>query len=284
MSARDLDLALPSGRLRARDHGGDERSLALCVPGLSANARWFEALAVALGESARVVALDLRGRGHSQVTPPGTYGWEAHARDIFAAADALGAERFALIGHSMGAFVAMQAAALDERNRIGRLALIDGLGVPHPDAVAAIVRGLGRLEGAFASTGEYVAAIREAGLAKPWSAFWEGCYRYEIADVPGGVAARTSRDAVAEDLAFGAAHDVRALWPSLTMPVLALRASVPLAGDKGFIVTAADRDAFARAVARASVVEIPANHFGIVAHADTAAAIARFLAVESVAR
>src|SRR4051812_1845949 len=109
-----FDLHLPSGRVHAQRFGAREAPLVLCLPGLSANLKGFDFIGERLGgEEWQVVAMDLRGRGLSDATPPGSYGWLNHARDVFAAADALGARTFSIIGQSMGAFVAIQAAALE---------------------------------------------------------------------------------------------------------------------------------------------------------------------------
>src|SRR5437588_12215473 len=91
-----LDISLPSGRLHAQRFGPATAPLVLCVPGLSANMKSFDFLGERIGASGtlQLVALDLRGRGKSDVTPPGSYGWQSHARDLFGVADALGAERF----------------------------------------------------------------------------------------------------------------------------------------------------------------------------------------------
>ena len=57
--------------------------LLLCVHGLSTNLCGFTSLAEHLaGPHRQVVAIDLRGRGRSEVTPPGTYGLDSHARDV----------------------------------------------------------------------------------------------------------------------------------------------------------------------------------------------------------
>ena len=144
MMEHDLDLS--SGRVHAHERGADAAGLVLCAPGLSSNACGFVPIAGRLaGEGRRVVALDLRGRGRSETTAPGTYGWAAHARDLAEAASILGAERFDLVGHSMGAYVAMQAAA-DHPERVGRLVLIDGAGAPETAALGPIAAGLRRLD------------------------------------------------------------------------------------------------------------------------------------------
>ena len=69
----DVDLTLPSGRIRARLWGDDGAPLLLCVHGLSANLCGFTYLAESLASrDRRVVAIDLRGRGRSEITPPGS--------------------------------------------------------------------------------------------------------------------------------------------------------------------------------------------------------------------
>ena len=70
-----LDLKLPSGALRAHRFGAEADRLTLCIHGLSANSRSFDFIAESLASpTSTVVAIDLRGRGWSDITPPGTYG------------------------------------------------------------------------------------------------------------------------------------------------------------------------------------------------------------------
>lgn len=87
-----------------------------------------------------VVAPDLRGHGASSA-PPGadSYGLKIFAADILALADALGWDRFALLGHSMGGMAA-QHAALEAPERIAGLVLMDTapgpMGGVDPDVIA----------------------------------------------------------------------------------------------------------------------------------------------------
>src|SRR5258708_293739 len=120
----ELDLQLPSGRLHAQRFGPASARLVLCLPGLTGNMQMFDFFGERLGSDAlQLVALDLRGRGKSDITPPGSYGLAGHARDMFAAAAALGAEHFSVIGHSMGAGVVLTAVGMDEAARIERVVL-----------------------------------------------------------------------------------------------------------------------------------------------------------------
>jgi pimeloyl-ACP methyl ester carboxylesterase len=276
--AQDFDVATRRGRLRVRQFGRHVAVSTICVPGLASNSRVFDALGeYREARGAGIVAVDLRGRGWSEITPPGTYGWDHHAADLFDVADALEIERFNIVGHSMGAFVAMTAAALPASARIARMVLIDGLGVPEQSAIAAIVAGLARLRGTFVSPDAYVEAVRSAGLATPWNAYWDRHYRYDLVHNGDGVRPRTDARAVGEDTAYGAGRDVRALWPGLTQPLLVIRASLPLGAPGGFVVPRSDYDAFLHTHPNARGVEVAANHYGVVIDAATLAAIDEFL-------
>ncbi len=276
--AQDLDIATRRGRLRVRRFGPSGATAAICIPGLASNSRVFDALGEyceARGHA--IVAVDLRGRGWSEITSRGTYGWEAHANDVFDIAEALELERFDLVGHSMGAFVSMTAATMPARTRIARIVLIDGLGVPSQSAIAAIIAGLGRLRGTFASADAYVEAVRAAGMATPWNVYWDRHYRYDLIEEAGLVRPRTDAAAVAEDTAYAAARNARALWSVLSGPVLVVRATLPLDGRDGLVVPRADYDAFLRTHPNARGVEIAANHYGIVVDPATLEAIDTFL-------
>ncbi len=270
----DVTFALPSATLRGRRFG-DGRALTLCVHGLSANSCSFDRLGETLGSAERsVVAIDLRGRGLSDVTPAGTYGWTNHARDVLAVADALGASHFDYVGHSMGAYIGMALAALAGK-RVRRMVLIDAVGLPEPKSLVPIAAAVRRLGAVHASAEAYVDAVRSIGTIEPWSGYWERHYRYEIVRAEGGVRSRTDSSAVLEDMVYASTQSPRALWPALTMETLLVRAARPLGG--GFIVSESDRDAFVATAPRARAVEIDANHYGVVMHEDTGDQIARFL-------
>jgi pimeloyl-ACP methyl ester carboxylesterase len=281
--AQDFDIELLRGRLRARRFGNPSASgvPAFCVPGLSSNCRAFEALGERFECKGRsLVAFDLRGRGWSDITAPGTYGWENHALDILEAADAIGAERFDYVGHSLGAFVGMMAVSIERGKRIRRLVLVDGLGAPSQTAVAAIVAFFGQRKATFATADDFVAAVRATGLAEPWNDFWEQHYRYDLVLENGAFHPRTSAVAIAEDIAYASSQDARTLWPLLTVETLLLRATIPLGGSDGFVVTRRDYEDFLATVKFAKGVEIAANHYGIAFAPEACEEIKRFLGAD----
>ena len=277
MNPAAVDLQLSAGSMRVLRLGTPGAPPVVCVPGLSANARSFDLVAAALARGGRqVAALDLRGRGFSPATAAGTYGWRHHADDVLEAAGRLDFAEFDLVGHSMGAFVSMQAAALAPA-RVRRLVLIDGVGVPEPEAIPPILASVERLGAVYPSVEAYCESIRQRGAAVPWQELWEAHSLYELERVPGGVRPRTSREAVVEDMVYGASHDARQLWPGLRMPTLLVRASRPLPPGAGFVVGRALRDAFLGAVPSAEAVEVDANHYGVMAHPDALRATEDFL-------
>jgi pimeloyl-ACP methyl ester carboxylesterase len=276
--ALEFDLTLPTGRVHMQRFGSSSAPLAICVPGLSANMHSFDYLGERLGsERLQLVALDLRGRGKSEVTPAGTYGWASHARDAVCVADALGASRFSLIGHSMGAAVALEAARLDD-GRLDRLVLIDACGVPEPSTAPLISAAVDRLGSVYPSVEEYLALVKKIGTVSPWSDYFERYLRYELEPVAGGVRARSRHDAVLEDAAEFEKRDIYALWRFARMPVLLLRAARELLPGFGFVISEADRDRFAHEVPSARVVEVNANHYGIITAKETTSAVAAFFA------
>ena len=63
-----------------------------------------------LGDSCRLLFVDLRSQGRSDPAPPDSWTLEQMAADVERLAQSLELERFAVLGHSFGAFVALQHA------------------------------------------------------------------------------------------------------------------------------------------------------------------------------
>lgn len=280
----DSDIALDSGRLRVRRWGAADAPAVVCVPGLSANLCGFDRLAERLaGDRLQLLAIDLRGRGRSEVTGPGTYGWRNHARDVLAVADAAGAASFAVIGQSSGAAIAMTCAQLAP-SRIARLVLVDLAGSPDRPALVPVVASVSRLGTVYPSAHAAIEQVKQFGIIPGWDEYWDRYFEYELCEVDGGVTAATDRGAVLEDLGYGNAMywsgpeaPVHALWHAVTMPALVLRARQEIVPGFGFILPAAEAERFAGAVPSARVAEIEANHYTIAMHDDSIAAIRAFL-------
>lgn len=83
--------------------------------------------AAALQDRYFCVAVDLLGFGDSDKVKGADYGILAQGRRVLALADALGFERFTLIGHSMGGQIALGTAARLAPDRITRLVSVAGV-------------------------------------------------------------------------------------------------------------------------------------------------------------
>jgi lipase len=112
----EVDLAI--GR------AGEGPDPVICLHGITAQHRAFNAAARLLGPSRGLVGVDLRGRGDSD-KPESGYGLETHASDVVRVLDYLNLHNAVLLGHSMGAFVALKTA-LSFPDRVRALALLDG--------------------------------------------------------------------------------------------------------------------------------------------------------------
>jgi len=267
---------LESGVIAAELSGSPNGRLVVGIPGLSANLRSFDVIFEALDPGQfRRLAYDPRGRGRSDKTAPGTYGWPAHARDVIEMAEQLGAETFDLVGWSMGTWIAFVVCALAP-GRVRRLVLIDGGGQPDASSVAPVYAGLERLGTIYPSRAAFFEMAKKLPMYTPWPA-WERLFDYELEDVEGGVRARTSKDAPWEDEAYRKSHDPYALWPAVTMPSLLVRAGQEILPGLGYILTAADAQRFLHEVPQSELIEVDSNHYAIGMHPITAGAIAEFL-------
>jgi len=123
-----LEVAGPAGVLHVED-GGSGGLPVLFVHGLGGSCgQWRHQLAH-LRRARRALALDLRGHGRSAAAEEGEhgsgeYGISELADDVAAVADDLGLARFVLVGHSLGAAVAVEVAGR-EAERVAGLVLVD---------------------------------------------------------------------------------------------------------------------------------------------------------------
>ena len=108
----------------------DGRELTLvCVHGLAGCwQNWLENIPV-LAERVRVVALDLPGFGRSPM-PPWEISIPAYGAVVRDFCEALGLERVAVVGNSLGGFIAAEAA-LANPGRFEKLGLVTAAGISH---------------------------------------------------------------------------------------------------------------------------------------------------------
>ncbi|MBP2303394.1 alpha/beta fold hydrolase [Azospirillum picis] len=105
-------------------YGGTGTPLIL-VPGITSPAVTWGFVAERLGERFDVHVLDVRGRGLSEAGPELDYGLDAMADDVAAFAATLGLRDYVLLGHSMGARVAVRMRRRHADAALGRILLVD---------------------------------------------------------------------------------------------------------------------------------------------------------------
>ncbi|WP_027866037.1 alpha/beta fold hydrolase [Massilia alkalitolerans] len=145
----------------AADAGAGARLPVICIHGLTRNSADFDELAPILSAMGRrVIAVDVRGRGHSAHDPnPDNYNPNVYAADVTRLMEHLGLGRAIFVGTSMGGLITMTLAAR-------RLDLIAAAVLNDVGPVLS-VRGLQRIAGyagrcnALASWDDAAAYLRD---------------------------------------------------------------------------------------------------------------------------
>lgn len=125
--------------LAVQSHGDGEPFVLL--HGFTGRAADWDGVVDELTAVRRVVTVEHRGHGHSTNTgDAASYTFDRLASDLAAVVDALGLDRFDLLGHSMGGIVAMRYA-LANADRIRSLVLMDtGAGASQEPTAAGFMR------------------------------------------------------------------------------------------------------------------------------------------------
>jgi pimeloyl-ACP methyl ester carboxylesterase len=129
-----LELAVGELAFEARADGPEDGELVLLLHGFPQTSfSWRYQLPVLAGAGYRAVAPDQRG--YSPRARPAdltSYRAERYVEDVIGLGDALGADRFHLVGHDFGGFVAWDVASLHPE----RLSTLSVVSTPHPAPMA----------------------------------------------------------------------------------------------------------------------------------------------------
>src|SRR4051812_31047503 len=203
--------------------------------GVTASYANFVGVAERLRGRRPLLALDLRGRGDTDKPAAGPFGMAQHAHDVAAAMRRWGLQDAVVVGHSMGAFVAV-ALAVEHPELVRGLVLIDG-GLPlepppgvDPAALldVALAPQMARLRATFPSFDAYLEFWRalppfEGGR---WNDWVEAYLRYDLGGVEPQLRPKASEAAVRGDfLDTLDAEKMRNRLRRLSVPTLLLRAT-----------------------------------------------------------
>ncbi|MBV1884853.1 MAG: alpha/beta hydrolase [Gammaproteobacteria bacterium] len=134
---REFSLDINGLSYAVKQWGKEDGEPVIALHGWLDNANTFDKIAP-LFPDLKIYAVDLAGHGYSGHRPGwGQYHFYEYVYDVLEIADQLGLERFSLMGHSMGAHIALITAGM-EPEKVNKLFMIEGFGTPSeiaPDAV-----------------------------------------------------------------------------------------------------------------------------------------------------
>jgi lipase len=245
--------------------GDPQGAPVVCLHGVNAHGLRFRRLAERL-PARRVVAVDLRGHGHSEWEPP--WDLETHVADLVDTADALGIGRADWVGHSFGGRLVIELAARAPE-RMERAVLLDpAVWVPPPTALERAEQE--REDRSYASVGEAIGLRRETALLAAPGVLEEEMELHLVEGEDGRFRYRYSQSAVIA--AFGELAKPPPLDGLAAVPTLIVRAPAAEICPDPIV------DVCRGAIPGVEVVDVAGGHIVLWdAFEETVEAVARFL-------
>ncbi len=234
------------------------------IHGLTSNHTVWLPMADALAPARQLIAYDLRGRGDSD-KPPSGYSLAHHNEDLRGLLDHFGIERATLMGHSLGAHIAVRFAARYP-DRVARLVLFDGGLDVRAEVFDSLAPGLARLGVEFPSLAGFLERLRALPMfAGRWNDYLERHFTYDVAPTPGGgVRSKVARHAIEEEVANLARTRLWVWHHQVKVPVLLLRAPDGLLAADDCLMTQEEAEAMAHGLGDCRLVVVPGtNHYTV---------------------
>jgi pimeloyl-ACP methyl ester carboxylesterase len=252
----------------------------VCIHGLTSNHTVWESMADALAPSLRLIGYDLRGRGDSD-KPPSGYSLAIHDDDLLGLLDHYGLERAALMGHSLGAHIAVRFAAKFP-DRVARLVLFDGGLDVRAEVFDSLAPAVARLGVEFPSLEGFLERLRGLPMfAGRWNEYLTRHFTYDVQRTPsGGVTSKVARHAIEEEVANLQRARLWVWHHQVKAPTLLLRAPDGLLTADDCLMTQEEAEAMARAIPECRLVVVPGtNHYTVLlsAHDLVRREVATFL-------
>ena len=250
-------------RLAAHVWPGGEPAI-VGIHGLTANHTCWYPVADALAPGHRFIAYDLRGRGESD-KPARDYNLAAHGRDLLGLLDHFEISRAVVMGHSLGAHIAVRFAA-HHPDRVAKLVLFDGGIDVRAEILDSLGPSIGRLGVEFPSLDGFLGVMRSLPFfAGRWNDHLARYFRYDVERGPsGGVRSKAAKHAIEEEVE---ALQRTRLWVwhhRIRVPTLLLRAPDGLLRDDDCLMTQDEADAMVHAIPDCRLVVIPkTNHYTV---------------------
>ena len=239
----------------------------LCIHGLSANGRCWDIISSSLSMNLRVIAVDLRGRGRSD-KPAAGYSIDVHVSDLCALMNDMKLSRPIVMGHSLGAYIALVLAARHP-DLVDSIILVDGGGmlnqVQTEQFQNAIKPALDRLTQVFPSFEDYIAPMKMAPFFQPWTQTLENYFRNDVKEVAGGIASLVAAETIIEEALNLQQTDFHEFYPLVKCDTLILRATNGILGPADLLLPDYSVEEMLRSLSSVRCIDIPgANHYSIV--------------------
>ena len=234
------------------------------IHGLTANHTCWYPVAEALAPQHRVIAYDLRGRGGSD-KPERDYDLATHNRDLLGLMDRLGVARAIVMGHSLGAHIAVRFAA-HHPDRVAKLVLFDGGLDVRAEVFDSLGPSLARLGVEFPSLDAFLGLMKGLPFfAGGWNEHLTRYFTYDVEAGPdGGVRSKVARHAIEEEVAALTRTRLWAWHHKIRVPTLLLRAPDGLLREDDCLMTQEEAEAMAHGIPGCRLVVVPkTNHYTI---------------------
>lgn len=254
---------------------GEHGTPIILVHGITANAFCFQAFADGLAHDHRIIAYDLRGRGDSD-KPESGYNIPTHTTDLANLIDTLKLDRPVVVGHSLGALIALHFAA-HYPQKLSKLVLIDAGASPpwttFEEQPAWLTASFNRLGTRVSSFEEYVQRLKVAPFLGPyWNQYVDFYFEHDVLrESDGSVISKAYREGVLEDGRSSIFEDrPEEQWKDIKVPTLLLRAGQGLFSDDDQLLPEASAVAIQRTIKNCRFVNFPAlNHYTIIFGVDS---------------
>lgn len=211
---------LPAGRFRTLTWPGEpERLPVVLLHGLTAVADVWDPTIEALGgDRPDCIALDQRGHGQSH--PAGGWSIDDYVADVVDLLDALGLERAHIVGHSMGARVALVFAARYPA-RTASAAIVDIGPEQWKENWTSAWTAFDEMPDHFRDEAD---ALEFAGRRTRTSPVGTGLFLARLRPAPGGgVTWRADREALKQTVRSQRSRNFWTEWEAITSPLLLVR-------------------------------------------------------------
>jgi pimeloyl-ACP methyl ester carboxylesterase len=188
-----------------------------------------------------------------------------HNEDLLGLLDHFGLRKAVLVGHSLGAHIAVRFAATHPE-RVARLVLVDGgIDVRH-EVLESLRPAINRLGVEFPSLDMFLGFVRMLPMFEGrWNDYLERYFRYDVEELPAGtVRSKAARHAIEEEIGNLERERLWVYHHQIKAPTLIFRAPDGLLTPTDCLMTQDEAEAMAHAIPRAKLVVVPGtNHYTV---------------------